>query len=76
MSDAAERLAQAIRDLINDAIETGLRPQAARRNIGPCTHPQTTAEHISAGKSIARQHRNARKYPQTRWTEFALYFDV
>jgi hypothetical protein len=38
-----------------------LRPQAARRNIGPCTHPQTTDEHVSAGKSIARQHRNVRK---------------
>jgi hypothetical protein len=38
--------------------------------------PANTDEHISAGKSIAGQHRNARKYPQTRWTEFALYFDV
>jgi hypothetical protein len=67
MSDAADR---------SEPHRVGFRPQAARRNIGPCTHPQTTDEHISAGKSIARQHRNARKYPQTRWTEFALYFDV
>ena len=52
-----------------------LRPQAARRNIGPCTHPPTTDEHVSARKSIARQHHNVRKHPQKRWTQFALYFD-